>query len=106
VPAGTPSDVTAPRVGDAVKITRDETRYPSKGTWPQYRDRTGTVVEVNHDRRPHLTEYGVVFGKTRTRANGSIRGSDVVTWFKVHELRVLTPAPAPESHADGLLAAR
>jgi ribosomal protein L21E len=34
-------------VGDRVKIQRDETRYPSKGTWPQFRGKTGTVVEIN-----------------------------------------------------------
>jgi ribosomal protein L21E len=44
-------------LGDRVRIERDEIRYPSKGTWPQFRGRTGTVVEVNAD------EYGVVFAK-------------------------------------------
>lgn len=48
-------------VGDRVRIERDETRHPSRGTWPWFRGKTGTVVEINRDRkRPHLTEYGVV----------------------------------------------
>ena len=42
-------------VGDRVRIQRDETRYPSKGTWPHFRDKTGTVVEFN------LGEVGVCF---------------------------------------------
>lgn len=29
-------------IGDRVRIERNETRYPSKGTWPQFRGRTGT----------------------------------------------------------------
>jgi len=44
---------------------------PSTGTWPRFRGRVGTVVEINEDRkRPHLTEYGVSFGKvTRSKGN-------------------------------------
>jgi hypothetical protein len=77
-------------VGDRVRIERDETRYPSKGTWPQLRGKTGTVVEINHDRsRPHLTEYGVVF---RTAPRGEWRkwwsGGETV-WFKLHEITPL-----------------
>jgi ribosomal protein L21E len=43
-------------IGDRVRIERDETRYPSKGTWPRFRGKTGTVVEIN------LGEYGVAIG--------------------------------------------
>jgi hypothetical protein len=76
-------------VGDRVRIGRDETRYPSRGTWPQFRGRTGTVIEVNADRkRRHLTEYGVVFGATRERPNGSLAGGGT-TWFKVYEMCAL-----------------
>ena len=85
-------------VGHPVRIERDETRYPSKGTWPQFRGRAGTVVEVNEDRkRPHLTEHGVVFGKVWPRADrpGVYRWSEPVTWFKAHEMRGL----ATERHA-------
>jgi hypothetical protein len=77
-------------VGDRVRIERDEKLYPSKGTWPQFRGRTGTVVEINRDhKRPRLTEYGVVFTKATARGgrpgkfnydNGS------VTWFKCYEV--------------------
>ncbi|MBS1692269.1 MAG: hypothetical protein JST91_08610 [Actinobacteria bacterium] len=79
-------------VGTRVHIEREETRYPSRGTWPQFRGRTGTVVEINEDRkRPHLTEYGVIFGKVRHRADrpGSVSaasGQETTTWFKSYEL--------------------
>jgi hypothetical protein len=82
-------------VGDRVRVERDEARYPSKGTWPRFRGRTGTVIEVNVERRrPHLTEYGVVFGAVHHRPDGSIRpanGRDVATFFKRHEIRALAP---------------
>jgi hypothetical protein len=66
-----------PKVGRKVRIERDEKLYPSKGTWPKYRGLTGTVVGINVDtERPHLTEYGVGFGKSR-RAEA---------WFKAYEL--------------------
>lgn len=87
-------------VGDRVVVERDETRFPSKGTWPEFRGRTGTVVEVNEDRkRPHLTEYGVVFVKVRATPTtfGSISDGQPV-WFKAHEMRDV----AAERHAgDG-----
>ena len=51
-------------IGDRVVIERDETRYRSKGTWPQFRGRTGTVVQIN------LGEYGVAFGKVTPRTDG------------------------------------
>jgi hypothetical protein len=76
-------------VGDRVRIERDETRYPSKGTWPQFRGKTGTIVEIN------LGEYGVCFGKVWPRPDrpGVYRwgGDDSPTWFQPYELRVLTP---------------
>ena len=75
-------------VGSRVRIERDETRYPSKGTWPQFRGKTGTVVEIN------LGEYGVVFGKARSpRPNGSIAMAEAV-WFQPHEIRALAPERA------------
>ncbi|BBY43253.1 KOW domain-containing RNA-binding protein [Mycolicibacterium celeriflavum] len=89
------------KVGDRVRIERDENRYLSKGTWLQFRGQTGTVVEINEDRkRPHLTEYGVAFGRVRRRPDGSLHGDDVTTWFKPYEL-VVTVALAPQRHADG-----
>ena len=80
-------------IGDRVVIERDETRYPSRGTWPQFRGRTGTVVEINADgKRPHLTEYGVVFGSTRKpNRNSSIAGGAKTVWFKVYELGGVAP---------------
>ncbi len=78
-------------VGTRVRIERDETRYPSKGTWPEFRGKTGTVIEVNHDRQqPHLTEYGIAFGKVWPRPDrpGTLNFSDSnLTWFKLHEIR-------------------
>ena len=65
------------RVGSRVRVERDETLYPSRGTWPQFRGKTGTVVEVNRAGRGP-TEYGVGFGKA-TRASA---------WFKAYELRL------------------
>jgi hypothetical protein len=79
-------------VGSRVRIERDETRYPSKGTWPHFRGKTGTIVEIN------LGEYGVAFGKVWPRPDrpGVLRWSDsVVTWFQPHELKVLARAPQP-----------
>ncbi|WP_063042187.1 hypothetical protein [Nocardia grenadensis] len=76
------------RPGDKVRIERDETLYPPKGTWPRFRGLVGTVTEVNRDRtHAHLTEYGVIFTKPRTpRENGSIAAGASTTWFKRHEL--------------------
>ncbi|CAN5352802.1 hypothetical protein BH11ACT6_BH11ACT6_01750 [soil metagenome] len=97
------------KLGDRVRIERDETKYPSRGTWPQFRGRVGTLIEINTDRKhPHLTEYGVVFGKVtpRTDGRGKFSHSDVVTWFKHCELAcptthtgagVLRPQLAAES---------
>jgi hypothetical protein len=73
-------------IGDRVKIERDETRYPSKGTWPRFRGKAGTVVEVN------LGEYGVCFGKVtprKSRPGSSDWDSADVAWFQPHELKVL-----------------
>ena len=71
-----------PTVGDRVRIERDESRYPSKGTWPQFRGRVGTIVEIN------LGEYGVVFGKTWPHKGrpGKLRHNDTVTWFQPYEI--------------------
>jgi hypothetical protein len=88
-------------VGDRVRIERDETRYPPKGTWPQLRGLIGTVVEVNADRqRPHLTEYGVSFGTVRIRPDGSLHGDDIVTWFKSYEMSALAPVRSIETRSQ------
>jgi len=84
-----PSEASDLTVGSRVRIERDETKYPSKGTWPQFRGRVGTVVEINQDRkRPHLTEHGVVFGKVRRpNKDGSIAAGAETVWFKIYEIR-------------------
>lgn len=79
-----------PVVGDRVRIQRDETRYPSKGTWPRFRGRVGTIVEVSHDKQPHLTEYAVVFSKANRRSDRPDLfryDSASVVWFKGHEIQ-------------------
>lgn len=72
---------------DRVRIERDEVKFPSKGTWPQYRGRIGTVVEINVDKdRP---EYGVVFGAVvHNVKKGSYHGAGgaTKTWFLAREL--------------------
>jgi hypothetical protein len=88
-------------VGTKVRIERDETLYPSKGTWPQFRGKTGTVVEIN------LGEYGVQFGNA-TPWNGRpgqfyrSSGSNVA-WFRPYEVCPLATSPAPHRVPDGLL---
>lgn len=77
-----------PRRGDRVRVERDETVWPSRGSWPQYRGREGTVITVN--RTDH--EYGVSFVKVRDRGDGTLAGPDAVTWFRPHELTVLGAA--------------
>jgi hypothetical protein len=72
-------------VGSRVRIERDETRYPSRGSWVQFKGKTGTIVMVNDD------EYGVAFGKVWPRRDGRpfLDFADAgPTWFKAHELTV------------------
>jgi hypothetical protein len=74
-------------IGDRIRIERDETIYPSRGTWPQFRGRIGTVVSFNRG------EAGVCFEKvrTRTRANGRVTAtSDMTVWFQPHEVKLAT----------------
>ena len=77
-----------------MRVERDETIYPSKGTWPKFRGKTGTIVEVN------LGEYGVVFTKVRKpRSNGSIAMAEAV-WFQPHEVRVLAEHQPPQRRRE------
>lgn len=74
-------------VGDAVRTQRDETLFPSRGTWPRYRNRPGFVVQLNHE----AGEYGVVLTVTRPPwRNGRVGelsyDSDMVSWFREDEL--------------------
>lgn len=84
------------QIGDRVIIERDNTCHPARGTWPQFSGRRGTVVEKNVDRkRPHLTEYGVCFGKVRQGGVRSRRALDWsaadVVWFNADELTPISP---------------
>jgi hypothetical protein len=56
--------------GTRVRIERDETKYPAKGTWRDFRGKTGRFIVRNGD------EYGVSFTKDDA----------VDAWFKRHEL--------------------
>lgn len=91
------------KTGNRVRVERDEKLYPSRGTWPDFRSRVGTIVQVNRDHeRPHLTEYGVTFGAVSRRTDG--RGafdwkSNDVAWFKLYELTVIGRVAAVR-HAD------
>ncbi len=90
-----PPEIATPRVGDRVRIERDEVRYPSKGTWPRFRGKTGTVVEIN-DGPGGPTEYGVIF---RTAPAGPWRkwwSGGEATWFTLHEITPLAAQRLPE----------
>jgi hypothetical protein len=67
------------RVGDQVEIGRDEEKYPSRGTWPRYRGRVGTVVSINQTDR----EVGVNW-ETGDRPIEDRRAD---SWFKPWEVR-------------------
>lgn len=90
------------KVGTRVRVERDEAKYPSNGTWPQFRGRIGTIVDINHDRRyPHLTEYGITFGKVRKPDRfGSVSAGASTVWFKLHELTATAEA-APQRDVEG-----
>jgi hypothetical protein len=81
------------KVGDAVRVERDETLYPSRGTWPRYRNRPGFVVMVNREGGPSgEPEYGVILTTTRPPWRQDAPGqlsydSGLVNWFRPHELR-------------------
>lgn len=88
--------------GARVRIERDETRWPSRGSWPRFRGRVGTIIEVNEDRcRPERTEYGVAFGGvSRHSRTGNLQGAGGCrpAWFLAHEL---APAGEPLSGPVG-----
>lgn len=95
-----------PKAGDKVRIQRDETLYPPKGTWGQFRNKTGRVVSINRGRTTQVvgrppgmskqepaflrevkieTEYGVSFTKS----------SDIGAWFRAYELKVIKDREVP-----------
>lgn len=62
---------------------------PSRGTWPTYDGRPGTVTVVNE--QPGQTEYGVVLGRQvlQRRADGKgFRGATNLVWFTADELEL------------------
>lgn len=79
------------QVGDAVRVHRNEKAFPSKGTWPRYREQPGFVVMVNSSEDTEPPEYGVVLTIHRPpwrqgRKAELIYDSDAVKWFAGHEL--------------------
>lgn len=81
-------------VGDAVRINRDETLFPSKGTWKNFAGKAGFVVMVSDGAGPFDTnEFGVVVTTTRPpwrkdagHTNEVNYDSEAVRWFLEHEL--------------------
>jgi hypothetical protein len=73
------------KVGDIVKVARDEKRYPPRGTWPQFRGKVGTVVTADNE-----GEVGVSWAP-RARKWGSRMKADA--WFMPYEL---VPATAQQ----------
>lgn len=64
------------KIGDRVKIARDEKKYPARGTWRKFRNKYGQLEAINKDGKGPW-EYGV-----------NLEGYGV-TWFKKHEIREL-----------------
>ena len=89
---------------DRVRIERDETKYPPRGTWPEYRGRIGTVVEINPDtKRPDRTEYAIVFKSVIQDGKRIHWGNEASTWFLGHELTPLkTHETRPERVAEAV----
>ncbi|RUP30706.1 MAG: hypothetical protein EKK51_16420 [Mycolicibacterium sp.] len=85
-------------VGDRVRIERDENLYPSRGTWPEFRGKRGTIVELNHG------EYGVCFGKVTPAPPSHRRAfnwdAKNVVWFQPYELVPISAGRASGSQAD------
>lgn len=57
------------KIGTRVRCARDETKYPVKGSWREFRGKKGTVTGTSHD------EIGVEFDDNTPHA-----------WFQRHEL--------------------
>lgn len=69
--------------GQQVRVERDETRWPSRGSWPRYRGKTGTIVLA--------TRQGII-----VQLDDPADLSEPDSWFLPHEL---TPAdPQKGSH--------
>lgn len=64
-------------IGDRVKIERDEKLRPVRGAWRQYRNKYGTLMEINKNGKGPW-EYGV-----------AVDNDPVTAWFKKYEVRPL-----------------
>jgi hypothetical protein len=69
------------RVGDHVSVARDESRWPSRGTWPQFRGRTGIIVEIRGG------EYGIEFGTGPPPRPDGTSSARTEAWFQRHGIR-------------------
>lgn len=73
------------KLGQRVRVQRDEVVHPPRGTWSMYRGCEGTVVQHND----HDHEYGIVLGmipKPRPDRPGLSYDGSTVVWFSEHEL--------------------
>lgn len=61
------------KIGTRVIVERDETKYPSRGSWPRFRGKRGTVTGTS------LGEIGVSFSG----------GKEAEAWFQRYELRAI-----------------
>lgn len=75
------------KVGDTVRIERDEKKYPSIGSWPKYRKKPGIVVILNEEDEEVGVEVGAVLPRIRSDERGLQYSHEQVAWFKPHELR-------------------
>lgn len=64
------------KIGTKVIVQRDEKKYPSRGTWPRFRGKKGTVSGTSHG------EIGVQF--CNDNAFEPKNGADA--WFQRYEL--------------------
>jgi hypothetical protein len=79
-----------PAVGTIVRVERDETRYPPKGTWARYRGRVGRVVTIHREHFPSgrvYVEIGVCW------ALNDHRHGQADSWFLPTEVVVVGHSP-------------
>ena len=86
------------RMGDLVRVERDETRWPSKGSWPKYRGRVGTIVSIN--RSDH--ECGLSWRPNAAAQLGTNTVVGVDSWFLPHEIVLVDESSGKESRSASL----
>lgn len=64
------------KIGTRVRVERDETLYPSRGTWPRFRGRRGVVTGTS------MGEIGVSFSTDPNNPTDA--------WFQRYELKAIT----------------